>query len=218
MVIPALDEAENVEAAIASAAAPGVEVVVADGGSRDGTPERAGRAGARVLSSAPGRARQIRAGIDASLGEVVVVLHADTRLPAGWQIAVAEALRDPGVVGGAFRFCFDRRGVLLRLVQWGALLRTRLFAMPYGDQALFVRRALLEQLGGYPMAPIMEDLDLVRAMKRAGRIACLALPATTSARRYETRGVLRTMLRNWVAMAAWWLGVDRRRIAAWYRP
>ena len=217
-MIPALDEAGNVEAAIASAAIPGTEVVVADGGSSDATAERATRSGARVVRSPPGRARQINAGIEATTAEVVLVLHADTRLPPGWKGALVEALRDPGVVGGAFRFRFDRRGARLRLVEWGARLRTGLLAMPYGDQALFVRRTLLDQLGGYPSAPIMEDLDLVRAMKRKGRIARLAQPVTTSARRYQARGVLRTMLRNWIATAGWLLGVDRRRIATWYRP
>ena len=96
------------------------------------------------------------------------------------------ALADPGVVGGAFRLRFEPRPLALRLVEWGTRLRVALLRMPYGDQALFVRRAVLESLGGVPQAPILEDLDLVRALKRRGRIACLSLPVTTSARRYRS--------------------------------
>jgi hypothetical protein len=103
------------------------------------------------------------------------------------------------------------------LIEWGTRVRVAWFRMPYGDQALFARRAVLESLGGIPQAPILEDLDLVSALKRRGRIACLPLPATTSARRYRSAGALRTVLRNGAAVAGWWLGLPRDRIAAWVR-
>lgn len=217
VVIPALDEGECIEAALASAAAPGVEVVVVDGGSRDETVRRARAQGARVLASAPGRARQLEAGARAASGDVLLFLHADTRLPGGWSEAVRQALRDPAVSGGAFRFAFDRRSPGLRIVEWGARARVALFGLPYGDQAIFLRRSVLEASGGVPQVPILEDLDLVRAMRRRGRLALLPLPAVTSARRYASRGVFRTMFRNWLAAAAWALGLDRARVAAWYR-
>jgi hypothetical protein len=102
-------------------------------------------------------------------------------------------------------------------VEWGARLRVALFRLPYGDQALFVRRSVLESMGGIPQVAIMEDLDLVSGMKRFGRLAMLSLQATTSPRRYVASGPLRTMLRNWLAAAAWSLGADRDRVAAWYR-
>jgi len=215
VVIPALDEAEWVAAAVESARGSGVDVLVVDGGSRDGTLQRAREAGARVLEAQPGRARQLAAGARAAAGEAVVFLHADTRLPAGWHAAVERALADPGVVGGAFRLRFAERGPALRLVEWGARLRARLFALPYGDQALFARREALERIGGVPQARIMEDLDLVRALKRCGRLALVSLAVETSGRRYRGR-VLRHMLRNGLALAAWRLGVDRERVAAWY--
>jgi rSAM/selenodomain-associated transferase 2 len=218
VVIPALDEAEWIAGAVVSAAAEGADVVVADGGSRDGTRDRAAAAGARVVASAPGRARQLHAGARASAGDVLLFLHADTRLAPGFAAAVAGALRDPAVVGGAFRLRFDRRSPSLRIVEWGARLRVALFALPYGDQALFIRRATLEEIGGIPQAPIMEDLDLVTAMRRRGKLAILSLPAITSARRYLANGVWRTMALHWFAAAAWTLGVDRERIAGWVRP
>jgi len=217
VVIAALDEAERIEASVRSAHAADVEVIVVDGGSRDATVARARGAGARVLETPPGRARQLQAGARASGGEAVVFLHADTRLPPGFGAALRAALADPRVAGGSFALRFDARSPGLRAIEWGAELRRRLLHLPYGDQALFVRRRVLVAIGGVPDAPLMEDLDLVRAVRRHGRLARLRLPVTSSARRYLAGGVLRTMLRNWTALAAWRLGIDRERVAAWYR-
>jgi len=216
-VIPALDEADQIAPAIASADAAETEIIVVDGGSRDGTPERAAEAGAQVVASAPGRARQLETGARLAKGDTILFLHADTRLPRGWQAAARAALADPVVVGGAFRLRFETRSQALRLIEWGVRLRVALLRLPYGDQALFVRRSVLEALGGVPQAPIMEDLDLVHALKRRGRLACLPLAVTTSARRYRDAGALRTVLRHAVAAAAWGLGLPRERIAAWAR-
>ncbi|UCE87989.1 MAG: TIGR04283 family arsenosugar biosynthesis glycosyltransferase [Deltaproteobacteria bacterium] len=217
VVIPALNEAGDVENAIRSAAGPGVEVVVVDGGSEDPTVARAEAAGARVVRSPPGRARQLERGRLAATGEAVLFLHADSRLPEGFAAAVRTALADPRVVGGAFGLRFDGSAPLLRVLEWGVRLRVRLFRLPYGDQGIFARRAALEALGGVPQAAIMEDLDLVRGLQRRGRFANLTLPTVTSARRYASRGVLRTLFRNQLASLAWALGVDRARVAAWYR-
>jgi rSAM/selenodomain-associated transferase 2 len=223
VVIPALDEVEWIEAAVASARGdPDVDVLVVDGGSRDRTADRARAAGARVVSSSPGRSRQLEAGWRASDGEAVLFLHADTRLPAGYAGAVRRALEDPEIVGGAFGFRFDDcgsgpSGLGLRIVEWGARLRSRCFRLPYGDQALFARRDVLQDLGGIPQVPIMEDLDLARFLRRRGRLAQLAAPVVTSARRYRRRGIFRTWRRNAGALLAWRLGLDRDRVAAWYR-
>lgn len=216
VVIPAVDEAARIAEAVASAGAEGVEVLVVDGGSSDGTPEKARAAGACVLESTPGRARQLGVGAEAARGDVVLFLHADTRLPRGWDGAVRSALADGSKAGGAFRLRFDDRRLALRMIEWGARLRVLLFGLPYGDQALFVRREVLETMGGVPRVPIMEDLDLVRAMKRRGGLALLRLPVTTSARRYRAGGPLRTMLRNGLGAVGWALRVDRQRLADWY--
>jgi rSAM/selenodomain-associated transferase 2 len=222
VVIPALDEAERIETAIRGAfdAPPepspeSLEVIVVDGGSSDATAQLAAAAGARVLRGERGRARQLAAGVRASDGDVVLLLHADTRLPRGWRTVVCDALRDERVVGGAFRLCFDEQSPVFRFIEWGARWRVRLWRFPYGDQALFVRRRALKAVGGIPEVPVMEDLDLVYRLKQYGRLALLAAPAVTSARRYRAGGPLRTMLRHWVAAAAWAAGVDRRRIAQW---
>lgn len=217
VVIPTLNEAEDVENAIRSAAAGDVEVIVVDGGSRDETVSRAAAAGARVVLSPPGRARQLERGRREATGDTVLFLHADSVLPEGFEEAVRTVLADARAVGGAFALRFDRRARLLRLIEWGVRLRVRLFRLPFGDQGIFARRSVLESLGGVPQAAIMEDLDLVRALQSRGRFARLELPIVTSSRRYEAGGWLRTVLRNQLASLAWWVGIDRACVAAWYR-
>jgi rSAM/selenodomain-associated transferase 2 len=217
VVIPALDEANWIAAAVESARTEAAVVIVVDGGSRDGTPDIAAAAGAEVFTSPAGRARQLQAGAKVSESDVLVFLHADTRLSPGYGDAIREALRAPDVVGGAFRLRFDTRSASLRLVEWAARMRAAVLCWPYGDQALFVRRSVLEEIGGVPQAPIMEDLDLVRAMRRRGRLKLLPLAVTTSARRYLDRGVMRTAGIHLVAAAGWMLGVDRMRLARWVR-
>lgn len=217
VVIPALDEADQIAGAVSSAAGAEVDVIVVDGGSQDGTPERARIAGARVLNAQRGRARQLQIGFEASKSDVVLFLHADTRLPEGWERAVAAALDDGETVGGAFRLRFAERDRSMRLVEFSARIRIALLGFPFGDQALFVRRSVLAAIGGVPDVPVMEDLDLVRAMKQRGRLALLPLPATTSARRYLEGGVGRVSLAHFLAFVGWALHVDRERLARWLR-
>ncbi|MDD9873706.1 MAG: TIGR04283 family arsenosugar biosynthesis glycosyltransferase [Deltaproteobacteria bacterium] len=219
VVIPARDEADGICAAVQSARAAGVEVLVVDGGSVDATAARARAAGARVLRAPPGRARQMQAGAKAAGAgaDAILFLHADTRLPAGYADALRQALANPRIAGGAFALRFAERRLALRWVEWGLRLRLWLLRLPYGDQAVFVRRSALMQLGGVPQAPIMEDLDLVRGIQRLGGFALLRSAVTTSARRYLERGVARTVWRNTLALAGWSLGLPRARLAAWYR-
>ena len=209
VVIPALDEAACIAEAVGCVVGPGIEVIVVDGGSLDDTGLLAREAGARVLTSERGRARQLRLGGERASGEAILFLHADTRLPAGWGDCVRGALGDPACAGGAFSFRLAERGARSRWIEWGVALRVALFRMPYGDQALFLRRSVLERMGGVPIVPIMEDLDLVRAIKRAGRLEICDLPATTSGRRYAERGTLRTIAQHLVALAVWSLGLAR---------
>ncbi len=216
VVIPALDEAETVEAAIASARSAD-EIVVVDGGSLDRTADRARAVGAQVLTTPRGRARQLEAGWRATGAEVVLFLHADTRLPLGWADAVRAALSEPDVAGGAFRLRFEERSLALRIIEFGAHRRAARAGLPYGDQAIFARRRVLEAIGGIAQVPIAEDLDLARDLRSHGRLALLPLAIATSARRYQKHGALRTWARHTIALAAWRLGVDRERIARWVR-
>src|SRR2546425_611229 len=163
-----------------------------------------------------GRARQMNAGAAAARGDVLLFLHADTRLPAGYAQAVAGALADPAVVGGRFDVRLDAAGLAYRAIGRLISLRSRLTRVATGDQAIFVRRAVFERLGGYPLVPLMEDVALSRAMKRVGRVACLSETVTTSARRWQRHGVARTVLVMWALRAAYYAGVPPARLARVY--
>jgi rSAM/selenodomain-associated transferase 2 len=218
VVIPTLNEQSRIERALACTALPGVERIVVDGGSVDGTPETARFLRAeKVIAALPGRARQMDAGYREARGQVVVFLHVDTSLDPGWREALERALADPATAGGAFRLRFDEPGAGLRIVEWGARLRSRLCGLPYGDQALFVRKRILDLADGIAPVPIFEDLDLVRLIKRSGRLALLPVCARTSARRYRRNGTARQVLRNQAALAGYLLRLPRARVAAWYR-
>lgn len=213
VIVPTLDEEAHLGRTLEGLVRPDVEVIVVDGGSADATVDVAARLGARVLHAPRGRARQLNAGASAARGEVLLFLHADTRLPDDFDAVVAEALK-PGVVGGAFRFALDASGVSLRLVEAVVALRCLLFALPYGDQAIFVRADAFRRVGGFPDVPIMEDFELVRRLHEAGRFVVLAHRAETSARSWRRRGVVWVTLVNQATLLGWRAGVSPERLAA----
>jgi rSAM/selenodomain-associated transferase 2 len=212
VVIPALDEEGRVGDAVRSVR-DDAEVIVVDGGSSDGTRSVAEAAGASVIASARGRGVQLAAGARAARGEWLVFLHADTRLERGW----ADALRalPASVVGGAFRFALDGPRTAYRWLEAGVALRCRLFRLPYGDQGLFARRSVYEEIGGFRPMPLMEDVDFVRRLGRAGPLAFLPVRAFTSARRFERRAV-RTSLRNVGLLTLYAAGFGPDRLARYY--
>ncbi len=217
VIIPTLDEARFLPHALSNAVnAPGVEVVVADGGSTDATGDIAEQAGCRVLRCAPGRAGQMNAGAEAAGGDVLLFLHADSRLPDGFAQAVFEALDRPHVAAGAFRLRIDGPERALRLMEWGVRVRSYVFRMPYGDQALFMKAETFHAAGGFPDVPIMDDFALVRRLRRLGRIVLLPQHVTTSARRWHALGPWRTMWINQKVIAGYYLGVPPDRLARWY--
>jgi rSAM/selenodomain-associated transferase 2 len=219
IVVPVLDEARHLPALLGALApeCADVELVVADGGSRDGSADVAARTPrVRLVRSARGRARQMNAGAAAATGDVLLFLHADTRLPEGAAEAVRRALDAPGVVYGRFDVCFDNPAAVFRLIAGLMNLRSRLTGICTGDQAIFVRRATFARLGGYPEIPLMEDVELTRRLKRAGRRASLRLRVTTSARRWERNGVARTIVLMWTLRWLYFCGVDPARLHRWY--
>ena len=218
IIIPTLNEEENIEACLASCGtSPNTETIVVDGGSRDRTVQIARSLGARVILSSPGRSRQMNLGAREAYGGLLLFLHADTRLPAGFADSVSEVLSRPGTVAGAFLFRLNARSPSLSFIQRVANWRSRRFQLPYGDQAIFIPKVIFEEMGGYPEMPIMEDYEFIRRLKRKGRIYTAPLPAVTSARRWIEVGVWKTTLLNWVIVIAYSLGVSPATLARWYR-
>ncbi|HTI49405.1 MAG TPA: TIGR04283 family arsenosugar biosynthesis glycosyltransferase [Planctomycetaceae bacterium] len=216
VIIPALQEARNIGAAIASARAGGAdEILVVDGGSTDGTLELA-RSADVVLSGTRGRARQQNAGAERSRGDVLLFLHADCRLAMGACEQIRSALADPAVIGGCFCQRIDAMGWRYRVVERGNLLRVLVSGWMYGDQGLFIRREVFERLGGFPEVRLMEDWLLSRRLVRAGRTAVLPGPLLVSARRWQQAGLVRQTLRNWLLLMLASAGVPPDNLARWY--
>ena len=214
IVIPTLNEAAGIARtleALAPLRANGHEVIVADGGSEDGTRELAAALADRVIAAARGRARQMNAGAAAAAGDALLFLHADTRLPPRADQAVIEALRDRA--WGRFDVRIDGRSPLLAVVAFFMNLRSRWSGIATGDQAIFARR---ESFPGFPEIALMEDVAFSKAMKRQSPHACLRYKAVTSGRRWERRGVLRTMLLMWQLRLAYFLGTSPDELARRY--
>jgi len=207
VIIPTLNEQTGIVACLDRVSrAPGVEAIVVDGGSRDATVETARRTGAKVIAAPRGRACQMNAGAAASQGDILLFLHADTSLSPGWDSEVRRVLARPGVAAGAFAFRLDRRTAGLRFIELCVAWRCRLASMPYGDQGLFLRRDVFLAAGGFPDLPIMEDCELVRRLKKRGRIIVSPAPALTSARRWQQKGILATTAFNSLVVVAFYLG------------
>jgi rSAM/selenodomain-associated transferase 2 len=217
VLVPTLNEQEHLPMTLARVElTPGDELIVIDGGSSDATVAIARQFTPYVLSSPRGRARQMNYGARQARGDILLFLHADTLLPAGGLEAVRQAMQPPQVVGGAFRLAFLPSTPALRLIAWGTNLRTRLGKLPYGDQALFVRRTLFEALGGYASVPFMEDVQLVQTLRRHGTLATIAAPVQTSGRRWLRDGVVYTTVRNNILMALYFCGVPPATLQHWY--
>ncbi len=225
VVIPALNAEAGLPAtlaALAPAALSGLirEVIVVDGGSTDATCAMAEAAGARVLAAPPGRGSQIKAGADAARGDWLLFLHADTALDAGWPDEAGAFMRAGKARAAVFTLAFNARGLGPAIVSAGAMLRTRLFASPYGDQGLLIARTLYDAAGGYRALPLMEDVDLIDRLRRKGgrrAIAVLKARAVTSASRYERDGYAKRVLKNACCLVMHRFGVAPEKIAAFYR-
>lgn len=220
IIVPALNEAAGVEAMLRPLQAwrtEGHELILVDGGSTDGTPERASPCCDHVVRSPPGRALQMNAGARIASGEVLWFLHADTLAPADALSAMLSALTATGHCWGRFDVRLSGDRWPLRVVERMMNLRSCLSGIATGDQGLFVRRAAFESVGGFPSIPLMEDVALSRRLRRLSRPVCLHRRLVTSSRRWETRGVWRTIVLMWRLRLAYALGADPEVLARRYR-
>jgi rSAM/selenodomain-associated transferase 2/rSAM/selenodomain-associated transferase 1 len=216
VVIPALNEAAHIDAAIQSARCDDCEIIVVDGGSKDRTAIRAQAAGAMVIPAPKGRALQQNRGARKADGKVLLFLHADSRLPANYCMHLFETLMDSRVVAGAFQFKTDLSKRSMRLIEKAVHIRSTWFQMPYGDQGIFLHKDLFDRIGGFTPAPIAEDLFLVRRLARMGRIGLAPVPVVTSARRWRAIGVWRATLINYLIAGGCLLRVPAGYLAPLY--
>ncbi len=219
IIVPCLNEAPGIEAclkALGPLRARGGEVIVVDGGSRDGTSELARPLADRVLQNPRGRGRQMNAGVREAKGEVLLFLHADTLLPERADVLILEGLKKSGKVWGCFDVRLSGGAPWLRLVERLMNLRSRLTGIATGDQVIFVGREAFDAAGGFPDIPLMEDIALSSALKRLSRPLCLSTPVITSSRRWETLGILRTILLMWWLRLRYFLGADPAQLVKVY--
>jgi rSAM/selenodomain-associated transferase 2 len=219
IVMPVLDEAARLTQALRRLAplrARGAEVIVVDGGSRDGSPALAAPLADALVETPRGRARQMNAGAARASGDVLLFLHADTRLPESADSLVLAAIAR-GASWGRFDVNIDGRPWMLRVVAAAMNARSRLTGIATGDQAIFVRRDVFEQLGGFNVQPLMEDIELSRRLLAIGRPVCLRQRVTTSGRRWETHGVWRTIVLMWRLRWRYWRGESAEVLARAYR-
>lgn len=218
IIIPVINEAAVIQQVIGIAqTVTETEIIVVDGGSRDSTVEIARSLEVQVLTTAPGRATQMNLGASVATGDILLFLHGDTCLPANFADWVHQTLEQPGVVAGAFELKIAAQGWGVRLIEQLVQWRSHWFQMPYGDQAIFLTAEQFRWVGQFPEQPLMEDFELIRRLRRWGKIAIAPVPVVTSGRRWQKLGVLKTTLLNQRIILAYLLGVSPQRLMRWYR-
>ncbi len=217
VVVPILNEERTIAALLrALMQLKPDELILVDGGSSDGTQAICRQFGVEVLTSPRGRAAQMNYGARRATGDVLLFLHADTRLPPTAFSDIRDALGDPRFVGGRFDIQLDGDHWMLRVIGAMISLRSRLSKVGTGDQGIFVRREVFQRMGGFPEIPLMEDIAFCRALKRLGEVACLRSKVITSARRWESGGVWRTIFRMWMLKSLYLMGVSPQRLKRYY--
>lgn len=213
--MPVFRDAEELARLLASTDWSGVEVIVAATSDDRSSlaPLRAAHPDVTWLDAPRGRARQMNAAARVAHGDWLLFLHADTTLPRAWRAAIAEADGDPRVAAGCFRFALDSSRLMARAIELGVRLRVALFKLPYGDQAIFVRRDAFERIGGYAPVSIMEDVDLVRRLRETGSLRPASDAAVTSARKWERNGWVRQTARHLMLIVLYFAGVSPDRLA-----
>ncbi len=219
IVVPVRTDTEALQSLLARMPPlPDVEVIVSVAGDIDAGLDETRRAhtGVRWVSGSPGRGPQLNRGAGEASGRWLWFVHADSEPPRAWYDEFQRLDKQSGIVGGSFAFALASTAWQARVLEWGVRWRVRLFGLPYGDQGLFVRRAVFREMGGFAPWPLMEDVDFVRRLNRRGRVAHLTSELRTSARRWEQQGWWRQSARNLVMLSLYGLGVPPERLARSY--
>jgi rSAM/selenodomain-associated transferase 2/rSAM/selenodomain-associated transferase 1 len=218
IIIPALNEADCIETTLSMLThREAIEVIVVDGGSKDGTADLAKACGAIVMTAEPSKSGQMNTGAKAACGDILLFLHADTLLPENFEKSIISNIYQEGVSAGAFQLRINSESQRLRFIEKVANWRSRHLQAPYGDQGIFVTKSMFQAIGGYPHLEIMEDFELIRRLKRRGKIIILDLAVNTSPRRWQNLGIFKTWLLNQMIAIAYIVGCPPERLAAWYR-
>ena len=219
IVIPTLNEAATLSKTLCRLKTqdPPIDLWVVDGGSQDQTCQLAAEWGAQILHSDRGRADQLNQGAQHATGDILLFLHADTQLPPHFQTEIQGVLAQKGVVAGAFPLTIENAGWGLRWVAWWTNQRSRWLQLPYGDQALFLKRSQFEAIGHFPLFPIMEDFERVRRLRKQGKIGLAQSPVLTSDRRWRKLGLVRTTIINQLMILGYFAGISPQTLATWYR-
>jgi len=225
IIIPTLNEGGQVGACLdrlaqqSSSILPAgnlVEIIVVDGGSTDQTIPEASARGIRLISSEPGRGQQQHRGAEAAQGDILLFLHCDTALPSSFPPDITSTLQQKDVIAGAFRLKINGANLGFRLIETGVHLRSTLFSLPYGDQALFMKKNTYLAAGGFPLQPIMEDVALVSRLQKMGKIVLTQTHVTTSARRWQQHGLVKTTLINQLMLLGRAIGISPQQLARFY--
>jgi len=217
VIIPALNEENHIRQTLEHLGkASHGEVIVVDGGSTDNTVRVAEECGVRVISARPSRGGQMNAGASEASGDLLLFLHADTIVPDNFSSLIRQTMIDPEVVGGSFALKIQPSTLLLRYIERNVTWRTKLFRLPYGDQAIFVRASIFRLMGGFADIALMEDVEFVRRLRKIGRLAFIPFPVITSSRRYKKIGALRAILKNKLVLLGYYLKIPPSRLAKFY--
>jgi len=218
VIVPVFNEERVLPALMVHLQALNAEnVLIVDGGSTDRTRQILENSATRWIPSAPGRAKQMNVGATHTHSDILLFVHSDTNISSSHILALKQAMQDESCVGGRFDIMLSGDSMALRMIAWFINTRSRLSGISTGDQCQFVRRSVFEDMGGFPSQPLMEDVAFSKALKRQGHIACLRQKVTTSSRRWETQGIIRTVLLMWKIRFLYWLGVSPEKLSSSYR-